>query len=248
MGNIFSLLCLMKIIFRDLTKILIGQIRCSFCSTPDKDSFKYGICRHCRILAEKELVKNISKNQCHQCGQPLLSEFEICMECRKVDFQLKNQTLFVYNGIGQDLIYFYKFEKYRRLADYFAFLFNQHLKRMNFKDYVLVPVPPSPDKIKKKGWDQIDLILKIMKKKYNWTVITPLGKAKGGSVQKLLNRQERLENNSGRFYIKKKENLPEKILLIDDVITTGSTLNECYQTLIQGGAKKVKSLTIARDF
>lgn len=125
------------------------------------------------------------------------------------------------------------------------------------KDAVIVPVPPRYAKIKTTGWDQVDKLVKTLEKIYiNLTVCKCLKRLKS-KVQKNLNRMERLDNLKGRIFFDNKKaqkkdmffsgNTPKPALLIDDVITTGSTIEVCSQVLKENGVQEVYGLCLFYD-
>ena len=229
----------------DFLRLLTGISRCILCGELDKASLHSGICRSCRIRVEAKEFRS-ECGICHSCGIKLLSEKELCTECRRYDLSLKNRSLYAYRGEIKDLIQFYKFRKDKRLSRFFSSAIDSYLKKENFENWVLVPVPPARGKIYREGWDQMNLIARELKKK-GWAVKKLLRKT-GGISQKTLSREERLKKAEGRFIMKNKQSASDmKIMILDDVFTTGSTLRECYRTLRTAGADQIRSLTIARD-
>lgn len=119
---------------------------------------------------------------------------------------------------------------------------------------ILVPVPPRPGKIAEKGWDQIDELCNYLKYFYGYKVLKLLER-KSAVQQKKLNREERLNTIGKSYYmvsnrkIKKilklnRCDFPEEVCLIDDVSTTGATIESCSFVLKKGGVKKITAMTI----
>jgi len=113
------------------------------------------------------------------------------------------------------------------------------------KDAVIVPVPPRPLKIKELGWDQVDYLVKKLEKKCKEINVSRILKRRKSKVQKELTRTERLNNLKGRIYLQ--NNAPKTALIIDDVITTGSTMEVCANVLKENGAQKVYGLCLFYD-
>jgi predicted amidophosphoribosyltransferase len=112
---------------------------------------------------------------------------------------------------------------------------------------VLVPVPPRPGKIRKTGWDQIDSLGKGLAKAYrkNHSPYLPVHqclKRLPSPSQKALNQEDRRTNLLGRIRCVKP--IPPEVILFDDVITTGSTLNACAAALKTGGARQVYGICL----
>ncbi|MCL2410119.1 MAG: ComF family protein [Treponema sp.] len=219
---------------------------CALCggSLLDKKEIRYSLCHGCQ--------SSIGINEqriCGLCGKPLSSEIDTCLPCRNRDGEAAFQRLwllFPYIGKYRKLLTEYKFRKNLYLAVFFAkMIINLIGKEPLLKDAVIVPVPPRPGKIKHTGWDQIEHLVNVMRKNNNKMVICWCLKRKRSKVQKELSRAERLKNLKGRIYLR---SAPPKIaLVIDDVYTTGSTMEVCSQVLKEGGAEKVYGLCLFYD-
>jgi competence protein ComFC len=183
---------------------------------------------------------------CKKCGKPLLTEKTLCLQCRVKDLSFTHHySLMSYNGNAKKLIQAYKFQGRRLLAKFIAELSaNPILYR--YGNISIVPVPPRPKGKRKRGWDPVDLITKELHTGYALEIIRIL-KRKGGKQQKSLDYNQRLTNLRGNVKIKSIKNLPEQVLLLDDVYTTGATLNECSRVLKDRGVKQIFCLTIAAD-
>lgn len=163
---------------------------------------------------------------------------------------------FQYQGLIREQLINYKFNdeayKYKAISNFI--LKNFILKESNifqiFNDYdVIIPVPISKKRLKQRGYNQAELISREISKKLNKVLITKcLYKTKNIVAQSTLNKDEREENIKGVYGIKNTEKLiNKKVLLIDDIYTTGSTANECCKVLEEAGAIKIGVMTIAKD-
>ena len=113
-------------------------------------------------------------------------------------------------------------------------------------DFVIVPVPPRPNKIKKQGWDQIDDLIKFIKLQSNVKVMNLLKRTET-LQQKKLNREQRLAHKGSAFILDKRfenKELPKKVLIIDDILTTGITLENCALALKNAGVETVSAITV----
>lgn len=125
----------------------------------------------------------------------------------------------------------------------------------NFKSYdTIIPVPISKKRKKERGYNQSLLIAKKLVKQVNKEkkilslCADALEKVKNIVPQSTLDKENRLQNVQGVYQLKNKEQLEgKKILLIDDIYTTGSTVKECAKVLQQVSAKKIDVFTIAKD-
>ena len=121
----------------------------------------------------------------------------------------------------------------------------------NFQKPILMPIPLSKKRIRERGFNQTSLICaELVKLDKNQNFILEkniLTKIKNGEHQaNIENRQERLKNIVGSFSVKNPESIKGgNIILIDDVTTTGATLNEAKKTLRKAGAKKIIAFAVA---
>ena len=128
------------------------------------------------------------------------------------------------------------------------------LKNKNFfqilKSYdTIIPVPISKKRFAQRGYNQSSLIAKEIAKKLDITYNDKcLFKTKNIIEQSKLNKEERQKNIQGVYELYHKELLKDKkILLVDDIYTTGSTVNECSKILMKANPKKIGVFTIAKD-
>jgi ComF family protein len=180
------------------------------------------------------------------CGRPLVSEKNTCLSCRTgaASSWERLRVLFPYTGKYRKLLTSYKFDKIIALADFFV---EKVMEVINsdpaLKQAVIVPVPPRPGKIKMNGWDQVDFLVKRIRniEGKNVSVCRCLER-RSSKVQKRLNRTERIENMKDRVFLN--GTAPRIALVIDDIITTGSTMKVCSSVLKEGGAEKVYGLCL----
>jgi ComF family protein len=113
---------------------------------------------------------------------------------------------------------------------------------------LLIPVPLHIKKLRERGFNQSLILANALGKKQRIDVnFSLLKRRKSTLTQTGLNKKEREQNIKGAFEVSDKKKIAGKnIILIDDVYTTGATLNECAKTLMKAGAEKVAVLTLAR--
>ena len=120
----------------------------------------------------------------------------------------------------------------------------------NFNNPILIPIPLYKKRLKKRGYNQAELLAKEIVKRGNdvFTLTTKvLYKVKDTKSQvEIRDKKERLKNLHGAFAVKNPETIHGRnIILVDDVTTTGTTLNEAKKVLEKSGARKVIAITIA---
>jgi len=120
--------------------------------------------------------------------------------------------------------------------------------KTSFQDFVLVPIPLHKKKFKQRGFNQSEEIAKELSKTLGLPIFNNiLIKIKQTLDQVELKKEEREKNIKGVFFCQKPDLIfDQKILLVDDVFTTGSTMEECALTLKRAGAKEVWGIVVAR--
>jgi ComF family protein len=165
-------------------------------------------------------------------------------------------SFFPYAGNYRTLMGAYKYGKNRNVGNFLAETILQNLTLFLNPSEIpqcWVPVPPRPGKIKKTGWDQVAFLCRCLERFKRRGVpgggmdfyIYPCLKRLPSRSQKELNREDRLRNLKGR--ISCTGPVPERVLLLDDVITTGATLEAAALALKEGGAVEVLGLTVFYD-
>lgn len=200
---------------------------------------------------------------CGFCGK--LNTKYICNECEKIvnleainkiDSCNKNYNrhlyIFKYEGIIREKIIDYKFNNkvylYRTFTE--AVLKNEeNIKFIEQYDF-LIPVPIHKERKKVRGYNQSELIARILADEIGKIKLQVdiLKKDKNIVAQSTLDKKQRSENIKGVYkVINKQKIIDRKILLLDDIYTTGSTANECSKVLKEAGCKEVGIITIAKD-
>jgi ComF family protein len=225
------------------------QQGCALCKAgcTSFDETWYGLCDNCRAEIEHELAVIQAMETCDYCGKPLISEQVRCLYCRQNKEYAYDgaMVLFPYSGKYRKLLSSYKFDKHIALGNFFVELIIRTLERKGIPaETAVVPVPPRPGKLRKTGWDQVEYLAKLMEKRDVFHVKRCLKRLRSKS-QKELDRENRITNIKGRIIPKKQ--VPETAVVIDDVITTGSTLDACSSALKEGGARAVYGLCLFYD-
>lgn len=120
---------------------------------------------------------------------------------------------------------------------------------LDFSIYdLLIPVPLHIKRLKERGFNQAVLLSKEIKRAHSIPIeMFGLKRIRATRPQVLLKEKERMLNVKGAFAVKNPANIKgRKVLLIDDVFTTGATVNECAKVLKKAGAERIDVLTLAR--
>lgn len=166
-----------------------------------------------------------------------------------------------YKGVVKKLVYKFKYKPYLSdlktvLLDLFyeGLIQQEEFDRVYREKPLLVPIPLHSSKLKSRGYNQAEILALGLSEKLNLNVLNILERVKKTPSQVGLTRKKRKENIFGAFVVK---NNVEKVwksnpsaggvLLVDDVVTTGSTLLEAAYILKKNGVKKVFGITLAQD-
>lgn len=192
---------------------------------------------------------------CQRCGVVLKSGGAHCFHCRgsKADtFKCKIiRSACEFNTFSRGLVHALKYQGADYVAPYMGALMAQRFSMFTeLADVNLVmPVPLFKKRFKKRGYNQSELLARAFCKATNLDLDTvSLARARDTQSQTHLGREKRLENMTDAFVVNNPAAVKGKtILLIDDVATTGATLEGCAQTLRRAGAKRVMAFTFARE-
>ena len=190
---------------------------------------------------------------CNKCHKMLESEanFDIEKHNSNEDYFSEHLYIFQYEGIIRKNILKYKFQDKAYLYKTFVkFLLNNEKFFQIIKSYdTIIPVPISKKRKNERGYNQSFLIAKEIAKYTGLNCDNKcLFKTKNIIEQSKLNKEERARNIQGVYAIKNCEKLHnKKILLVDDIYTTGSTVKECCRILQGANPKKIGVFTIAKD-
>ena len=184
---------------------------------------------------------------CRKCSVALVSEETYCGRCRERENNFNsNYSLFCYEGQVREIIRLYKTKGIKSLARLFASKLTPILTE-KYASYVVVPVPFRKAGKRNRGWDQVEAICRILKRRYGFDVRRLL-KRKGSKSQKSLDYAQRMTNLRGKIYMRRGvRKVPVQIVLLDDIFTTGATGDACAEVLYREGAIDVQLLTIAID-
>ena len=221
------------------------------------------------MLLNKALIffeKILYPQCCVFCGK--IIDKTICEECeRKYNLEVKykyikkiqenvyfeNQMyLFEYRDIVRKIIIDYKFRDKSYLYKYFSekIIKNKKICRI-LKSYdIIIPVPIHKKRKNERGYNQSELIVRNLVDKFEHLKMEnrAIRKIKNNKKQSSLNKEERLKNVQNVYEVINKERIENKrIILFDDIYTTGNTVNEISKLLKQNGVKEILVFTIAKD-
>ncbi len=230
---------------KNLKEYLLDMVypkTCPVCSRiPEKGEL---ICKGC-----KTKLPYIKGPRCMKCSKPILDkEMEYCYDCReKVHSYISGRALWVYDDNMSQSIARFKYKGSLEYAEFYGEEITTHYgKWIKAHGDILVPIPLHKRKKRIRGYNQAEILAEVIGKKLQMPVKSRLlYRIRDTLPQKELNDKERLKNLSKAFEVDREHFFPvDKVILVDDIYTTGSTIEACAKILYKAGVKEVYFLSI----
>lgn len=203
------------------------------------------ICGGC----DKEICR-AAEPVCKRCGKPLRDErTEYCSDCKAKKHRFcQGKAVFVYEGKIRQSMYRFKYSNKREYAGFYgkeaARLYADWIQKRKIE--VIVPVPMYSGKKRRRGYNQAEVFARALGRELGMPVDTRLVKRVRNTVpQKELNDRERRDNLKNAFQLVPNIVKYNQILLVDDIYTTGSTMDAVTETLLFAGVKNVYFICIS---
>lgn len=223
---------------------LLFPRRCPVCGTVLKMDER--ICHDC-----KKTLGYITEPKCKKCGKPIRQTTqEYCTECDKAKhFYDKGIAMFTYNEAMRKSIYQYKYHNKREYADFYADEICHYLGNeiLSWKADAIVPIPLHRTKLRKRGFNQAELLACKVGKKLGIPVRNDIiCRHRNTKAQKELGDRERINNLKRAFKMIRNDVKLNTVILLDDIYTTGSTIDAVAKILRETGTSRIYfvSLTI----
>lgn len=201
-----------------------------------------------------ELARKIEAPFCQQCSQPFSGAIEGSFRCsncadRTLHFDCA-VARYRSTGIVRELIHRFKYERtfYLRhpLAQWMSEALDDERIRAQRCDY-LVPVPLHSARQREREFNQAEELAQLIAARAGAPVLRCLRRVRYTTTQTRLDREARMQNLRDAFRVRHTSRVSQShLILVDDVFTTGSTVEECARVLKQAGAASVRVITVAR--
>ena len=200
-----------------------------------------------------DAIEFVREPFCTCCGRGFRNSAggsHLCSDCLAGSYHFsKARALFRYDDSVAKLLHSFKYGGHTTGLATFGALKKRiaHLEELNGQDFI-VPVPLHPKRLKQRGFNQALLLAKIFFPDQKDKIYPALmERRRWTEPQTSLKGKERRKNLKNAFVVKDRIRVEgKKILIVDDVFTTGTTVDECARTLKQAGAEDVQVLTLAR--
>ncbi len=213
---------------------------CILCGREDSDN----LCSYCAST-----IEFIHDRRCVKCGKGLKDSYtdNICPDCKERDYSFSAAySCFLYKGGGKEIIHRLKYDGKKEGGKVLAKFMADIIVKEALNGDIIVPVPIHESKMSLRGFNQSYIIGKHLSGYISLPVCSCLKRVRITKDQYNLDKIERTVNVINAFNIDMLYNIRNKrILLIDDVFTTGSTVEECSKLLIGAGAEDVFVITAA---
>lgn len=199
------------------------------------------ICNHRNDNSEKSLICDVCKN--------IYSQYEVNKRFYNNEGKEIGFALYRYDGIVRFFMQKMKFEKNKNIGLALAELSEKSVREFFSKHHIncIVPIPIHKDRLKERGFNQSEVIAKVLSEKTGVPMRCDLiGRSKYTIPQSKLDGEARRDNVKNSFEIlDENEIMGKDIFLVDDIYTTGSTIEECSRVLYEHNTRKVYFLSIS---
>ena len=199
-------------------------------------------------------TRRIEPPFCQRCSEPfdgaIDGEFE-CANCgdRELHFDCAVAP-YLSRGVVREFIHRFKYDHERFLRQPLAGWLAEALSDPRLAGHpfdAIVPVPLHPTRFRERGFNQAMLLAELLSERAAVPLLDALRRTRYTTTQTRLDRQERMENLRNAFRVRHSAAVQNRhLLLVDDVFTTGSTVDECARVLRLAGASSVRVATVAR--
>ncbi|MBQ2400847.1 MAG: ComF family protein [Lachnospiraceae bacterium] len=232
----------MNIIWKKFCDLLFPP-RCPICDQVRNRTEK-GICTEC-----SKKIKYVKEPGCMKCSKPLQDvEQEYCRDCESNrHYYVQGKALYEYGSVVT-AIYRFKYKGRKRYGEVFgeemALYLGEYIQKIGAD--ALVPVPVHPTRERRRGYNQAKVLAETIGNQLNIPVRSDLiRRTRKTKALKTLNPKERLNNLKNAFILDGNGVKLNTIIIVDDIYTTGSTIDAMAKVFLESGVKKVYFVVLA---
>lgn len=219
---------------------------CAGCGEPLACAGGPPVCRNCRLR-----LQSIPPPFCARCGFPLgTGSAPACLECREWPRALEwARAAAVLESPATHLVHALKYEGWRSVGDYMGREMVRRLGQGMGPVDCVVPIPTSPSRRRRRGYNQAELIARAVARELEKPVVSALVRPGAARSQTTVGPAERFTNVKGAFHLGDsvhKRLKARRLLVVDDVITTGATLGAATETLVETAPASILAVAFAR--
>jgi competence protein ComFC len=238
-------------IFESLLRMVFPHV-CEICGERQAGPAQSFICEHCRN--HPRAIKRVHPPICKICGLwyegEITNEFE-CRNCFELNLEFTSARAGVqYAGLVKEVIHRFKYGRNEWFEPFLAeLLIEAAVPELRFESVdLIVPIPLHPRKRRGRGFNQAERIgARLAQASGVAFDVKMMERVRDTNSQAGLDRDDRIENVKNAFkYIGAERLKGQRVLLVDDVLTTGLTASSCAKELLRNGAREVRVWTVAR--
>jgi ComF family protein len=238
-------------IFESLLRMVFPHV-CEICSEREAGPAESFICKHCRT--HPRAIKRVRAPICKICGLwyegAITMDFE-CRNCFDLELEFKSARAAVqYAGLAKEVIHRFKYGRKEWFEPFLAELLVEaaHPELKLEPVDLVVPIPLHPRKRHHRGFNQAERLGNRLAESLGVAFDANLvERVRDTNSQAGLDRDDRMANVKGAFsYVGAEKLKGQRVLLVDDVLTTGLTASSCAKELLKNGASEVRVWTVAR--
>lgn len=206
----------------------------------------------------RRAISVVYPNRCPFCRRIISPELYYCDGCYRIlpfcsrkPEPIGNNTPLIaccsYVGFVREAVLWFKYSGVFYPADAFALMMVQRLEEMKISADIIVPVPSGRESLQRRGFSTAKVLAKRMSMRMDIPVIEAVNAVRNKKEQKYLSAKQRMKNAQASFYFNSRTSVAGKrILLVDDIATTGSTMSAIADILTANGAESVTACVFAR--
>ena len=204
------------------------------------------LCQECQ-----DKIAYLAPPLCRLCSKPLLHrKSDLCAQCNKKKSPFKRVlSITVYKEPMTGLLHLLKYKNYDYLGRFLSCLMIQHIERigLDLSCYqAIIPVPLHPFKRKERGYNQTELLAEQIANHFQIPLRNDIIYQKKDKTSQTRLKKEQREKAMQGVFSAQKDLKDKNVILIDDILTTGSTLKECALALKEKGAKDIMAITLSK--
>lgn len=220
---------------------ILYPARCPICH--DIAPWHEEICPECR-----KRLPYIRMKRCRICGKPVEETEVYCDDCQKIHHIYNEGTgVFLYDDVMRETMSYLKYKHRREYGRVLGNLVYEETRDQicRWNPEAIVPVPVHKRKKEERGYNQAEEIARPIAERSEVPLRTDLlFRTEETRAMKNLTAVERRQNLQHAFSVAKDQKIPERVLLVDDIYTTGSTIDACSAALRSAGAVQINFLTV----
>ena len=230
-------------VINKIEDLLFEPHACICCRRECDSDSSYRLCSRCQ-----KVFPFINGKYCLKCGEPIADDYDFCYNCQDSDFVFdRSRSVFAYDDMTRPIIMRFKYNGLKTYAKPLGKMLADYFGSSDLIADVATFVPMPEKRKKKRGYNQAEVLCDEFCKLTGMPMVDALKRVKDIPRQSTLSGKERIENIKGNFAAADNSLVKDKsVLVIDDVVTTGATVNECAKALLKAGAREVMVLSLAK--